>query len=126
MRIVGRIAALIVGLIGAFDALVVNIVISTFHDVSRLLGFGADPTHGFIGLGLIILGLAGAVISVRFPLVGGVLLLIAGVGFFFVVHWWALLASPQLLVAGALAIADRDMAPRHALERPAGSQPAAT
>ncbi|GAC1448035.1 MAG: hypothetical protein PVSMB4_04550 [Ktedonobacterales bacterium] len=126
MRIIGRIAALIVGLIGAFDALVVNIVVSSYHDASRLLGSGADPSHGFIGLGLVILAFAGALLALRSPIAGGVLLLIAGIAFFFVVHWWGLLASPQLLAAGALAIADRDTTPRQALERRGGPRSLAT
>jgi hypothetical protein len=30
-------------------------------------------------------------------------LAIAGIGFFFIFHWWALLAAPQMLVAALLA-----------------------
>jgi hypothetical protein len=32
-----------------------------------------------------------------------VLLLVAGIAFFFIAGWWALLASPFLLIAAALA-----------------------
>lgn len=107
MRTVLRLAALIVGIIGAFDGLVVNVVVSASRDVSRLLGGSADPSHGVIGALLCLVALIGAIAALRVPVVGGILLLIAGVGFFFIVHWWALLAAPQMLVAGILAVADQ-------------------
>lgn len=107
MRTVLRLAALIVGVIGAFDGLVVNIVVSASRDVSRLLGGSADPSHGIIGGLLCLVALIGAIAALRVPVVGGILLLVAGIGFFFIVHWWGLLAAPQMLVAGVLALADR-------------------
>jgi hypothetical protein len=103
MRTVTSIATLIIGIIGAFDGVVVNAVVSIYRHVADALGGNADPSHGIIGFGLCLLGLIGAVLVVRWPLAAAVLLAIAGIGFAFVVHWWAVLASPQFLVAAALA-----------------------
>lgn len=103
MRTATRVATLIIGLIGAFDGFVVNVVVSSYHDVSRVLGGSADPSHGFIGLVLCVLALLGAFVVLKQPLFAAILLAVAGIGFFFIVHWWALLASPQMLVAALLA-----------------------
>lgn len=102
MRTVLRVAALIVGIIGTFDGLVVNTVVSTYHDAARLLNANVDQSHGFIGLLLCVIGLAGAVAALRWSVVATVLLAVAGIGFFFIVHWWALLAGPQWIVAAML------------------------
>jgi hypothetical protein len=60
-----------------------------------------DASHGWVGLGCVILAFIGACLLLfrgSIP-VGVVMLLVAAIGFFFVVHWWALLASPQMLLA---------------------------
>jgi hypothetical protein len=106
MRTALRIAAFAVGLIGVVDALVINLIVSAFHAARTILGGSADPTHGFIGLMLCLIGLIGAVLVFRQQIISGVLLILAGIAFFLIVHWWALLASPQLIVAGVLAILD--------------------
>jgi hypothetical protein len=112
MPAVTRIASFAIGIIGAADLLIINILISLFGSVQRITG--ADPkTHGWIGLLLFLAALAGSILSLFTPRVGGVLLLIAGIGFFFVAHWWALLASPQLLIGGVLPfLARRGETPR--------------
>jgi hypothetical protein len=104
MRILARLTALILGVVGAIAALLINTVYSTNRHVNNLFFNGTSTSHGFIGLLLVFVGLVGAVIAPVFALPGAVLLAIAGIGFFFVVGWWALLvASPLLLIAAALA-----------------------
>lgn len=107
MRTLLRFAAFIVGLIATFDGLVVNFIVSAYSDISRALGGTADPSHGIIGALICLVALIGAIAALRWPVVGGILLLLAGIGFFFIVHWWAFLAAPQMLAAGALALADQ-------------------
>jgi len=106
MRTTLRIVALVLGIVGAFDALFINVAVSTLGRFKDIVGM-TTPTHGFIGMLVVLVALAGAVLVVRFPVAGGVLLLIAGLAFFFVAHWWALLAAPQLLIAGLLGVAER-------------------
>lgn len=128
MRTALRIAATIIGIIGAIDGLVINFVVSAFKRAQEILGGTADPSHGFIGLFICLVGLAAALIVLRSPLVGGVLLILAGIAFFFVVHWWALLASPQLIVGGAVALIDwnASRAGRPSAERSSSRAPAPT
>lgn len=127
MRTALRIAATIIGVIGAIDALVINFVVSAFKRAQDILGGTADPSHGFIGLLICLVALAGALLVLRFPLVGGILLLVTGIAFFLIVHWWALLASPQMLVGGALALMDLRVNPAARRERePRGRMPAPT
>lgn len=118
MRTALRIAALVLGIVGAFDALVVNIAVSALKVFGRLVGMTTE-THGVIGILVVIVAIIGALLVLRYPLVGGVLLLIAGIAFFFVAHWWALLASPQLLIAGLLGVAERSEPVHTGLQRTA-------
>ncbi|MEO7001288.1 MAG: hypothetical protein ABI068_05775 [Ktedonobacterales bacterium] len=106
MRSLLRVCAFIIGLIGVFDGLVMNIIVALYRHVADALGAGVTQSHGFIGLIFCLVALIGAGFALRQPLVGGLLLLIGAVGIAFVLYWWALLVTPQLLVAAALAIAD--------------------
>lgn len=103
MRLALRIVAAIIGVVGAIVAFVVNLTVSGAH----LAGLVRYQTHGFIGLLLVIVGLIGAFVGIPAPVTGAILMLIAGVGFIFIVHWWALVASPLLLLGAVLAYLDR-------------------
>jgi hypothetical protein len=98
-----RILSLVIGLIGVVIAFFVNISYSFFHVLGRVSGITNDQSHFFWGLFVILIGLVGSFFVLFFPIVGMVLLLIAGIAFFFIAGWWALLASPFLLVAAFLA-----------------------
>jgi hypothetical protein len=52
---------------------------------------------------VILIGLVGSVLAMFISIAGAVLLLVAGIAFFFIVGWWALLASPFFLVRAVLA-----------------------
>ena len=106
MRTTLRVAALVLGIVGAFDALVINVAVSLLGRFKDLVGM-TTQIHGGIGLLVVLVALVGAVLVVRWPVAGGALLLVAGLAFFFVAHWWALLAAPQLLIAGLLGVAER-------------------
>jgi len=104
MQILYRVIVFVLGVFGALEALFINIIYSSSTRFQNLVGLSPDASHGFIGLGLVLLGILGAILVLFRALIpGAVLLLIAGVGFFFIVHWWALLASPQMLLAAFLA-----------------------
>jgi len=49
------------------------------------------------------IGLIGSVVTPFAPIVGAVLLAVAGIAFFFIAGWWALFASPFLLIGAVLA-----------------------
>ena len=106
IRDAGRITALGIGLIGGIDAIIINTIVAGFHEMQRLMG-GTVDSHGWLGLGFAILGLIGGAMAWWRPLWAAIVLAVAGVGFAFAMHWWALLATPQLLAAAMLALSDR-------------------
>lgn len=117
MRFALRLATFLVGIIGAIDGIVINAIVSGVNAAARLMGADVVQSHGWIGLLLCLLALFGAFVALRWPIPAGIMFVIAGVGFFFVVHWWALLASPQMLVAAITAFADRSEVAHTQLQR---------
>src|SRR5262249_42457184 len=113
MRFIGRLGALVLGLIGTVIGLLVNFAYSAFHDIARWAGdTSLDSTHGFIGFFLMVAGLIGALIAPLAPSASALLLLLARLGFLFLVHWVAIIVTPFFLVAAVLAYLDR---PRKAI-----------
>ncbi len=106
MQIVYRLLVFLLGIVGAAAALGIN----TFYSISRrfqdVVGLHPDPSHGWLGLGCAILAFIGACFVLFRALIpfGALLLIIAGIGFFFVVNWWAWLASPQMFIAAFFAL----------------------
>lgn len=122
MTIVSRILALILGLVGCAIALVVNISYSTFHRAASMLG---DPsltrTHGFIGLGLILVGVIGSIVALFSPIIAAILLLVAGIGLFFVVKGFAVFSILFFVLAAVFAFLGRRHHHREAAPTVAGS-----
>ena len=102
-----RTIALIVGLIGAIIALVINILYSLVHVLGLVAGIANDSTHFFWGIFVILVAAVGSFLAPILPLAAGLMLLGAGIAFFFIVGWWALFASPFLFVAALLTISNR-------------------
>jgi hypothetical protein len=98
-----RILALILGFIGVVVAFIVNLLYSSLQVMGRVSGVVSGPSHFLFGMLVILIGLIGSVLAVFAPIVGGVLLAVAGIAFFFIAGWWALFASPFLLIAAVLA-----------------------
>ena len=98
-----RIVAMIVALFGVIVAFFLNLLYSSFHVLGRVAGITTDSTHFFWGLLVVLIGLIGSLLEPFSPMIGAVLLVVAGIAFFFIVGWWALLASPFMLAAAALA-----------------------
>ncbi|MDQ6773825.1 MAG: hypothetical protein M3024_12695 [Candidatus Dormibacteraeota bacterium] len=108
MKVIGRILAMLLGLIGSFIALVVDVLYSTIHRSVQIFGdSGLDQTHGFIGFLLVLVGVVGSVLALFMPTVAAVLLLVAGIGLFFVVKGYAIFSIVFFVVAAFLAYADR-------------------
>jgi len=111
-----RILAMIIGLVGVVLAFVVNLLYSSLHVLSRVSGIVTGPSHFFFGLLVILIGLIGSVLAMFAPIVGAVLLAVAGIAFFFIAGWWALFASPFLLIGAVLAF-------EHSRTHPQPTQP---
>jgi hypothetical protein len=102
-----RTIALIVGLIGTIIALIIALLYSVFHLLGRVAGVTDDSGHFLLGLLVVLMGVSGSFLAPILPLVAAALLAIAGIAFFFAVGWWALLASPFLLVAAGMTLSNR-------------------
>jgi hypothetical protein len=111
MRILGRLGAIVVGVFGSLVALLVNFVFSASHDLAKAFGSDLPQSHGFLGLLLILVAFIGALMALPRPRTSAALLVIAGVGFFFIVKGFALFASPFFFISAALAFFDRTPAP---------------
>src|SRR2546430_6982743 len=107
MRIIGRLGALILGLIGCAIALAVDISFSTLNRVGSIGSGDFTQTHGLIGFVLILIGVVGSILALFVPTVAAVLLLIAGIGLFFVVKGYAVLSIVFFVLAAVLAYMDR-------------------
>ena len=107
-RFAMRTIALIVGLVAAFVALVINILYSLLHLLARATGQpAADGAHFLYGLLVVLLGAVGAFLAPVLPPLAAVLLVVAAVALFFVAGWWALIVSPFFLVAALLTFSNR-------------------
>lgn len=104
-----RTIALIVGLIGAILALVINILYSLFHLLGRVTGMPNDSAHFLYGLVVVLVGAVGAFLAPVLPPVAAGMLVVACVALFFVVGPWALIASPFFLVAAFLTFSNRQV-----------------
>lgn len=106
-RFTMRTIALIVGIIGTVLALVINILYSLAHVLGRISGFTQNSGHFFYGLIVVIAALAGSLLAPINAILAAVLLVAAGIGFFFVVGWWAIIASIFLFVAALMTFSNR-------------------
>jgi len=102
-RLTERGLPVIIGIVGALVALVIDILYALAHVLGRVAGMNTDSSHFFGGLGVVLVAFIGALLAAVSPLVGAVLLVVAAIGFFFVVGWWAVIAAPFLLGAAYLA-----------------------
>ncbi len=106
-RFTFRTIASIVGLIGAVLALIIIILYSLLHVLGRVAGITDDITHFWWGLFVVLVGTVGAFLAPILPIVSAVMLLGAGIALFFIVGWWAVIASPFFFVAALLTFSNR-------------------
>jgi hypothetical protein len=111
MKMLGRAGALILGLIGCAIALVMDILYSSAHRLGAIESADVVQTHGFIGFLLVLVGIVGSILALFAPTAAAVLLLIAGIGLFFVVKGWAIISFIFFLLAAILALVDRSRRP---------------
>src|SRR5258708_24851329 len=104
MQFTMRTLAMLIGLFGVVVAFVINILYSTFHVLGRVTGITSNQSHFFFGLLVILIGFIGSLMVLFTPIVGAVLLVVAGVALFFISGSGARLGSPFLLIVAATAL----------------------
>jgi hypothetical protein len=108
MKALMRTAALIVGVVGATIGFAVSMLYSLYHTLARLSGLPANQSHFFIGTGLALLGGIGAVMASVAPGMSALLMVVAAIGFFFILGWWAVIPAVCLVVAAVIALLGRE------------------
>jgi len=101
-----RTFAMISGIVASVVAVIVDFLYSFFHVLGRVSGITNDPSHFWWGLFVTLIGFVGALLTFRSPMLAAVLMLIAGVAFFWIVGWWAIFASVFFFIGAALAFID--------------------
>jgi len=114
MNLALRVIALIIGVVGFVIGIIVNFAYSAIHFIRDMGGADIPPSHGILGFFVLVVGLIGALMAPAFAVPAAVVMLLAGIAMFFIIHWAALLVSPFLIVAAVLAYLDRPKA-AHAL-----------
>ena len=107
MHLPSRILGLIFGIVGAVIGFVINILNSTLHFVGRVIGTTTNSGHLFIGTLVAIIACIAAILIMFAPEVGGVILILCAIGFFFAIGWWALIPAVFLLLGAWLAFRAR-------------------
>jgi len=103
-RLVGRTAAMAIGIIGAILAFVITIINFSI----KAIGTGAlGSAHTPTGIAMSVLALIGALIAVPFPMTAAVVMLVAGIVMIFVAGGLGIIPLVFLAVAALLAFMDR-------------------
>src|SRR5215469_12779687 len=104
MKLIGRLGALIAGVLGFIVGFILNVAHSTFAHLFQ----PNSTTHGFIALLFLIVGLIGALIALFAPRASALLLVVSAVGFIiFVGFLVGIIPAILLLIAAGLAFIDR-------------------
>ncbi len=106
-RFTFRTIALIVGLVGTVIAFIINILYSLVHVIGRVSGITNDNSHFWWGILVVIAALIGSFLAPVFAIGAAILLLASGIAFFWIVGWWAIIASVFLFVAAILTFSNR-------------------
>ena len=103
MRLIGRLGALVLGILGFLLGLIFDAI---YAGANHIFDPG-NTTHGFIALLLLLVGLVGAIAAVPGPRFAALLLVISAVGFLIIAHGFAIIPAIFLLIAALLAYVDR-------------------
>jgi hypothetical protein len=104
MKLIGRLGALIAGVVGFVAGFIFNVAHSTFAHLFE----PSSTTHGFIALLFLVVGLIGALIALFAPRAAALLLVVSAVGFIiFVGFLVGIIPAIILLIAAVLAFIDR-------------------
>jgi hypothetical protein len=107
MQLTSRFLALIFGVVGAVIGFIINILNSSLHFVGQIFGITNSGGHLFIGTLVAIVAVVASILVLFAPEVGGILLILCTIGFFFAIGWWGLIPAVFLLLGAWLALRTR-------------------
>jgi hypothetical protein len=101
-----RTYAMAAGLYGTAVAIIIDALYSVFHVLWPVSSTSDSPIYFLLELGLIVLATAGSFVLAAQARLGAALLVLAVLGAFASLGWWALLIAPLWLLAAFLAYLD--------------------
>lgn len=110
MRLALRTLGMFAGIFASVVALLIDSLYSLFHVLGRMTGVTDDASHFWWGLLVTLIGFVGALLSIPTPVVASIMMLVAGIAFFWIAGWWAIFASLFFFVGAALVFLDRGRA----------------
>jgi hypothetical protein len=110
LKLALRTIGFILGLLASALVLIIDILYSLTNTLVKASGGTGVNSHFFIGILLVIVGAVGAFLADPIPMASVVLMLIAGIAFFFLVGGWAIIPAIVFLIAIALVFFDRNRA----------------
>jgi hypothetical protein len=105
-----RIAALVLGVVGGIFGIFAALFALSLGGIGGAFGMKDAAFISDLGMSAMVfclLGFLGAGLALPKPVVGGVLLLIAAIGFMISVSWFAIVTTPMFLLAAMLAFMGR-------------------
>ncbi|HEU5346190.1 MAG TPA: hypothetical protein VFU60_17715 [Ktedonobacterales bacterium] len=110
LKLALRTIGFILGLLASAIVLIIDILYSLTNTLVKAGGGSGFQSHFFIGILLVIIGAVGAFLADPLPTASVVLMLIAGIAFFFLVGFWAVIPAIVFLLAILLVFFDRNRA----------------
>ncbi len=107
LKLAMRTVGMVIGLLAGAVMLIIDILYSLAHTIERMAGYPRDTSHFFIGLLVTIIGVVGAFLADPLPVASVVMMLIAAIGFFFLVGAWATIPAILFAIAIIIVFVDR-------------------
>ena len=114
LKLALRTIGMILGLLASALVLIIDILYSLTNTLVKASGHTGVDSHFFIGLLVTLIGVVGAFLADPLPDVSVILMLIAAVGFFFLVGPWAIIPGIVFLIALVIVFLDRGHAKKAA------------
>lgn len=107
LKLALRTVGMILGLLASALVLIIDILYSLTNTLVKASGHTGVDSHFFIGLLVTLIGVVGAFLADPLPTASVVLMLIAAIGFFFLVGFWAIIPAIVFLIAIVIVYLDR-------------------
>jgi hypothetical protein len=107
LKLALRTIGMILGLLASALVLIIDILYSLTNTLVKASGHTGVDSHFFLGLLITLIGVIGSFLADPLPDVSVLLMIIAAVGFFFLVSAWAIIPAIIFLIALVIVFLDR-------------------